>query len=260
MHFDDYTTMEFGRAEAITTVTLNRPDHRNSVDDAMHSELTTLFPDLQRDQQTSVVVLTGAGEAFCAGGDSSPDRTFTPLTGLTAIEEAALIIRGLVDLDKPIIAAVNGDALGLGASLASLCDAAFMVEGAHLGDTHVRGGVTAGNGSAALWPALIGVNRAKALLFGSTLLDADEAAALGLVTRAVPPGTALEAAGELAAQWVAQPAFALRTTKRILNLHLRSAVETALLPGLAWEEQAMSGPEFQEVLRQRRSTTGTPSR
>lgn len=244
MDFADYRTIAVHRDGPVTTLTLNRPRRRNAVDDVMHSELTTIFTDLRRDATTRAVVLTGAGEAFCVGGDSGPGRTFTTRTGLTPVEEAARMVQELVELHVPVVAAVNGDAFGLGAILASLCDAAYIADGARFGDAHVRGGVTAGNGSAALWPALIGVNRAKHLLLGSRVLDAAKAAQVGLVTAAVPASAVLETARRQAEEWAAAPAFALQSTKRILNRHLKAAIADALEIGLAWEQQALDGPEF----------------
>lgn len=250
---NDYSRLLIDVEAGVGTVTLNRPDHGNAVDDAMHSELTRVFDAARRDERIRVVVLTGAGDTFCRGGDSGPDRTFTTHTGLTPIQEARLIIESLLDLDKPVIAAVNGDALGLGAILATLADVAFVVHSAHLGDRHVPGGVTAGNGSAALWPAIIGVNRTKYLLFEGALLTAAEAVDLGLAHEAVDE--ALPAALALAARWSARPPFALRSTKSVINLHLKEAAARALAPGLALEEQALAGPEF----ARRRSTEGTPT-
>jgi enoyl-CoA hydratase/carnithine racemase len=251
--YHGYQVIQIGGSGPVRVIRLNRPEHGNSVDDAMHSELTRIFRDVQSDQNTRVAVLTGAGSAFCRGGDSSPSRTFTTLTGLSPIEEARLIVEGLLDLDKPLICAVNGDALGLGSILASLADVAFMDRSARIGDRHVAGGVTAGNGSAALWPSLIGVNRAKFLLMNAELLTADEACRLGLVHEVVDDGTALEAAVSLASRWAELPQFALRSTKAVLNAHLRTAAGVAFRYGLALEEQAMAGPEFQAVLAARRS-------
>src|ERR1700733_1490529 len=108
-----------GADEGIALLTLNRPAERNSVDDRMHSELATIFSAVRATSAVRVVVLTGAGEAFCSGGDSSPSRTFTTFTGLTPIEEARQIIDTFLDLSQPVVAAVNGDALGLGAILAT---------------------------------------------------------------------------------------------------------------------------------------------
>jgi enoyl-CoA hydratase/carnithine racemase len=234
----DYTRILAEVDGGVATITLDRPDAGNAVDDVMHSELTTIFADMGRDDRVRVVVLTGAGTTFCRGGDSSPSRTFTTLTGLTPIEEARLIVETLLDLDKPVIAAVNGDALGLGAILASLADVAFMAPTARLGDRHVLGGVTAGNGSAALWPVLIGLNRAKFLVLNGSLLTASEAASIGLVHEVV--ADPLTSARELATRWAGLPPFALQSTKSVLNRHLKAAASEALGYGLALEEQSLA--------------------
>lgn len=248
-----YHAIRIDREGPVAVLTLNRPEFGNSVDDTMHSELSRLFLDLRTDREIRAAVLTGAGDTFCTGGDSSPTRTFTTLTGLTPIEEGRTIIESLLDLDIPLVAAVNGDAFGLGAVLASLADVSFMVRSARIGDRHVAGGVTAGNGSAALWPAIVGLNRAKQLLLGARLLDAAEAERIGLVHRVVETGRALPAALELAAEWAALPPFAVQSTKAVLNTHLRAAAGLTLRYGLALEEQAMAGPEFQAALARRRA-------
>ncbi|MFI7673612.1 enoyl-CoA hydratase/isomerase family protein [Actinophytocola sp. NPDC049390] len=234
----DYTRIRSTVDAYIATLTLDRPEHGNAVDDAMHSELTRVFADMGRDPDVRVVVLTGAGTTFCRGGDSSPTRTFTTLTGLTPIEEARLIVETLLDLDKPVIAAVNGDALGLGAILASLADVAFVAPTARVGDRHVLGGVTAGNGSAALWPVLVGLNRAKYLVLNGELLTADQAVSAGLLHEVV--ADPLSAARELATRWATLSPFALRSTKSVLNRHLKAAADEALGYGLALEEQSLA--------------------
>ncbi len=234
----DYTRIRSTVDAYIATLTLDRPDHGNAVDDAMHSELTTVFSDVGRDPGVRVVVLTGVGTTFCRGGDSSPARTFTTLTGLTPIEEARLIVETLLDLDKPLIAAVNGDALGLGAILASLADVAFVAPSARIGDRHVLGGVTAGNGSAALWPVLVGLNRARYLVLNGDLLTAEQAVVAGLLHEVVQDPVA--AAHELAARWAELPPFALQSTKSVLNRHLKAAASNALGYGLALEEQSLA--------------------
>lgn len=235
---EEYGSIAISVEEGIAVLTLNRPEAENRVDDRMHSELATLFGDVSRDKEIRAVVLTGAGDAFCAGGDRDPDRRFETLTGLTPIEEAQAIVDGIVDLDRPLIAAVNGDAIGLGAVLATLADAAFAAPGARIGDRHVEGGVTAGNGAVALWPLLIGLNRAKQLLLGAELIDAEAAVEAGLITAVADDP--LQAARDRAAAWAAMPEFALRTTKRALNLHLRDAVARVMPLALALEDQSLA--------------------
>lgn len=244
---DRYRSIRIDRHDAVAVLTLDRPEHGNSVDDSMHSELSTVFADARRDKDVRAIVLTGAGAAFCTGGDASQDRTFTTLTGLTPIEEAQRIVESLLDLEQPLIAAVNGPALGLGAILASLADTAYMARSASIGDRHVAGGVTAGNGSAALWPTLIGLNRAKHLLLDAAVLTAEQAVEIGLVHEVVADGEALDTALALAQRWAAMPAFAMQSTKAVLNAHLRAAASVGLRYGLALEERALAGTEFAEM-------------
>ena len=250
----EFTRIRVAVDDGVATLTLDRPEHGNAVDDAMHSELTRLFVRARADDRVRAVVLTGAGDTFCRGGDSSASRTFTTRTGLTPVQEARMIVETVLDLEKPVVAAVNGDALGLGAVLATLADAAVIARCAHLGDRHVAGGVTAGNGSAALWPAIIGVNRAKRLLLGAEVLTAQEAVEIGLATEVVDGPAVLTTASDLARRWAALPPFALQSTKRVLNLHLKDAAARALDHGLALEEQALHGAEFAAVLAQRRTS------
>lgn len=243
---EDYQAIAIAVADGIAVLTLNRPAHANRVDDRMHSELATLFGAVRADKSIRAAIITGAGDTFCAGGDGGPDRTFQTLTGLTPIEEARMIVDGILDLDQPLVAAVNGDALGLGALLATLADASFVVPGARIGDRHVAGGVTAGNGPVAVWPLLIGLNRAKQLLLSSEVLDAAAAVEAGLIT-ALSADPMAAARGQ-AESWAAMPSFALQSTKRALNVHLRDAVSRVMPLALALEEQSLkqSDPRFRQ--------------
>jgi enoyl-CoA hydratase len=235
---EDFTTIAIAVEDGIATLTLNRPEFENRVDDKMHSELSDVFTAVRRDKSILAVVLTGAGDTFCGGGDGGPDRKFETFTGLTAMEEGQAIVDGILSIDQPLVAAVNGDAIGLGAILATLADASFITPGAQLGDRHVAGGVTAGNGSAALWPLLVGINRTKQLLFGAELLDAATAVEIGLITAV--SDDPLATAREQAVAWAAMPAYALQTTKRSLNQHLRAAVANVMPLALALEEQSLA--------------------
>jgi enoyl-CoA hydratase/carnithine racemase len=139
----------------------------------------------------------------------------------------------------------------LGAILATLADVAFLSPSVRLGDRHVLGGVTAGNGSAALWPVLVGLSRAKYLVLNGSVLSASEAVSIGLAHEVVDDP--LTAAQALAARWASLPPFALQSTKSVLNVHLKEAAARTLGYGLALEEQAMAGPEFAAALAARRA-------
>lgn len=237
------------RLEGPTAVlTLHRPHRRNAVDDQLHSELATVFTELRTEQDLRAIVLTGADRWFCVGGDTDPAREFRTRSGLTPIQEARLIVDSMLECEKPIVAAVNGDAFGLGALLTTLADTAVMAAGARIGDAHVAGGLPAGNGPAALWPMLIGVQAAKRLLMGAEVVTAESALELGLVQEVVPAADVLPRALAIAASWAALDPFAVQATKASINEHVRAAVARVLPLSLALEEQAMQRPDFRARL------------
>ena len=235
---EDFSTIAIAVEDGVATLILNRPEFENRVDDKMHSELSDVFTAVRRDKSILGVVLTGAGDTFCGGGDGGPNRKFETFTGLTAMEEGQAIVDGILSIDQPLVCAVNGDAIGLGAILATIADASFALPSAQIGDRHVAGGVTAGNGSAALWPLLVGLNRSKQLLFGAEMLSAADAVELGLITGVAEDP--LAAARARLATWTAMPPYALQTTKRALNQHLRAAVANVMPLALALEEQSLA--------------------
>jgi enoyl-CoA hydratase/carnithine racemase len=245
----DYQAIRIERQGRVAVLTLDRPDRLNAVDDVMHSELSTVFADAQRDPDVNVVVLTGAGRAFSAGGDTAIERAYRTKTGRTVIEEARHIVDDVIDLEKPFIAAVNGHAIGLGATLATLADVSFLAEGAKIGDPHVLAALPAGNGSGVIWPLLVGLNRAKHLLMTGELLSAGEAERFGLVTRVLPAAEVLPAALTLAARFDAMAPQAVRGTKIAINRILRQVSDAMLPLSLALEDAAMHHPDFAAALR-----------
>lgn len=240
--------IEIDDATGVTTMTLDGPHPRNAVTDAMHSELSTVFAAAQDDGRVRVIVLTGAGHTFSTGGDTATDREYATATGRTVIEEARHIVDDVIALSKPLIAAVNGHAIGLGATLATLADVSFMDARAKLGDPHVLAALPAGNGSAVIWPLLVGLNRAKYLLMTGELLSAGEAERFGLVTRCVPEGTALAEAHALAGRLAGLAPQAVEGTKVAINRLLAAASAQVLPLSLALEDAAMRHPDFRAAL------------
>jgi enoyl-CoA hydratase/carnithine racemase len=245
----NYEAIRIEREGGIVVLTLNRPDRLNAVNDTMHSELSTVFTDLQRDPESRVAVITGAGRAFCAGGDITPTRAFTTKTGWTVMQEAERIVQSVLDLEKPLIAAVNGHAIGLGATLATLADVAFMASTARIGDPHVKAALPAGNGSAVIWPLVAGVNRAKYLLMTGEIITAEQALAYGLIHAVVEHHEVLGSALELARRLESGHATAIQSTKGIINRLIKAAAALTLPVGLALEEGAMQRPEYHEAIR-----------
>lgn len=245
---ENYETILIEKREDLAILTLNRPERLNAVNGAMHSELSTVFADVQADTDVRAAVLTGAGRGFCAGGDFS-GASMASKTGLTMMQEARLIVDRMLDLEKPLIAAVNGAAVGLGATIALCCDVVIAAENARFGDPHVKMGITAGDGGAVIWPLLIGVNRAKYWLMTGDLMPANAAMDLGLVNRVVPEGQALAEAEALARRLAAGAPYAVQSTKVSVNKIIKAVSNLVLPLSLALEEISMSKEDHREAVR-----------
>lgn len=236
----------------VRIITLDRPEHANAVDRGMHTALVTIWKAIQADPGARAVVLTGSGAAFCAGGDLSMIQAVTddPRLRTTIMREARDIVVEMLNFPLPVIAAVNGPAVGLGCSLAMLCDVVLMAEGAHLADPHVAIGLVAGDGGAAIWPLLGSPLKIKELLLTGDRIGAFEAERIGMATRAVPDDQVMPEAMRLAARLAALPAQAVQDTKRAVNLHLIQAAAGVLEFALAAEAVSMTEPEHQALVRQ----------
>jgi enoyl-CoA hydratase/carnithine racemase len=234
----------------IRLIELNRPEQRNAASEALHSALADLWDRLAADEAVRAVVLTGRGRAFSAGGDFhvmtrvQQDEAFREQN----IAEARRIITGMVRCPVPVIAAVNGPAVGLGCSLALLSDMVLMAEGSYLADPHVQVGLVAGDGGAMVLPLIVGLARAKELLFLGERVSAEEAVRLGLANRVVPGDKLLDEALDLARRLAALPAGALQGTKRAVNLHMEHAMSTVMETGLAAERESMHSPEHVAIV------------
>ncbi|MGH9206539.1 MAG: enoyl-CoA hydratase/isomerase family protein, partial [Acidimicrobiales bacterium] len=187
MEYDSYRYIRAERRGRILTLTLDNPP-MNTVQMELHTELSRIFLDVQVDHLSDVIVLTGGGEVFSAGGDilNMQRRIDEPELFNRKNVEMKRIVFGLIELEKPIICRINGDCMGLGATLALLCDIILAADTARIGDPHVRMGYVAGDGGAVIWPQLIGFARAKEYLLLGDTLTAPEAERIGLINHAVP--------------------------------------------------------------------------
>jgi len=245
---ENYETILIEKREGIAVLTLNRPERLNAVNGSMHSELSTIFLDLQADGDVLAAVITGAGRAFCAGGDFSGASMATK-SGLTMMQEARRIVDSILDLEKPLISAVNGPAVGLGATVALCCDMVVASSNARFGDPHVKMGITAGDGGAVIWPLLIGVNRAKQWLMTGDLMLAQEAYELGLVNKVVDDGKALDEAVALASRLSTGAPFAVQSTKVSVNKIIKAISNLVLPLSLSLEEMSMTKEDHREAVR-----------
>ncbi|MGW0055688.1 MULTISPECIES: enoyl-CoA hydratase/isomerase family protein [Nocardia] len=234
----------------VRTVTINRPGELNAVNEPLHWALANVWRQLAADTAAKVVVVTGAGRAFSAGGDLDWITSFLddPVAREESLREGAQIIEEMLRFPLPVIAAVNGPAMGLGASVAVLSDVVLMARTAYLADPHVSVGLVAGDGGAAFWPLLTPLLRSRVYLYTGDRIDAPTAVDLGLATSVSEPENLLDDASRLAQRLAAQPAPALRATKRVANMYLSQALSGAMQAGFAAESVTMCSPEHRERL------------
>lgn len=232
-------------SDGVVLATLNRPDRLNAVNGVLHGELARLPREFDADPDARVLVVTGAGRAFCAGGDFSPagfgDREMT-------LEEGRQIVDHLLECTKPVISAVNGYAMGLGATIALLADVVYAARSATFADTHVVMGLGAGDGGQVIWPLLLGVNRAKYFLMTGERLGAEEAERLGLVNFVVDDGSVVDEALTLAARLAAGPGVAISASKMAINAYMRMVSSVVLPLSLSLEGRSMASGDHREAV------------
>lgn len=226
MGLEGYASLSFERPrDGVLVLWLDRPDQLNATDERMHTELSHVWRDLDDDTDSRVVVVAGRGGAFCAGGDLdliARQQNDFPLV-VQMMDEAAAIVRGVLDCTKPVVSAVHGSAYGAGLALALLADVSVVAEDAQLGDGHVRLGIAAGDHAVLLWPLLCGMAKAKYHLLTGAPLNGREAERIGLVSRCVPEPDVLPEALAIAERLAAASPTAVRWTRQSLNHWYRSA-------------------------------------
>lgn len=247
--YSDYQRLRLDRDGRVLTVSIAATTPLNFIDGVFHTELARIFGEIAGDPDTDAVVLTADGRCFCAGGDIEWFRSMTEAEKDHACSvEGRKIIVDLLELPQPIISAVHGPAIGLGATVALFCDIVVAAPDAVFADPHVVMGLVAGDGGAVIWPWLIGMNKAKELLLTGDRVKADEAERIGLVNRVVPRdelvANAQAQAQRLAGGWQK----AIRGTKTSMNKILRDQVNLVLDTSLAIERQCMSSPDHEAAM------------
>jgi 2-(1,2-epoxy-1,2-dihydrophenyl)acetyl-CoA isomerase len=224
-------TLIIERDDGVVTVTMNRPERKNAVNGVMLQELQSTFEEVERTATDRVLVLTGAGGAFCSGADlgdpngPASDRSIPGVVRMRRLGDVALALHRLT---KPAIAKVDGVAVGAGFSLALGCDLVVVSDRARLSMIFARRGLTLDNGASWLLPRLVGLARAKEVAFFAEMLDAQTALSLGLVNRVVPVDELDEAVDEWARRLAAGPPLALSMTKTLLNAAASMSMAEAL--------------------------------
>lgn len=245
-----YKNLTISRRGRIVTIAFARPESLNAFDAVLHTEFARVIADVAQEPESDVIVITGNGRAFSAGGDLAWQQfaADNPEAFEITVREAKQIVFGMIDCEKPIIAKINGPAVGLGATIALLCDISFMAETAYLSDPHVSVGMVAGDGGAVIWPQLIGFARAKEYLFTGDRISASEAARIGLVNRAVPHGELAEAVDAFADRLASGAQMAIRYSKMTVNVALRQLASAAMDVGLGYESMTNVSSDHQEAL------------
>jgi enoyl-CoA hydratase len=226
MNYGDYRHLAFERKpNGVLLITLNRPEVLNATNDRLHWELTQIWLTIDADADTRVAVVTGAGRAFSAGGDLEmvENNARDPKRIARTIREASDLVYNMINLDKPIVSAINGVAVGAGLVVALLADVSIMSESARITDGHTKLGVVAGDHAAILWPLLCGMAKAKYYLLTSDFIDGREAERIGLVSLCVPAADLMDRALDVANRLALGSQQAVRWTKRSLNNWLRLA-------------------------------------
>jgi enoyl-CoA hydratase len=226
MDYSEYKHLAFKHFDdGVLQVTLNRPEVLNATDARMHWEIAQVWKDIDADSRAKVVLVTGAGRAFSVGGDNNMiAQTLGDAAKIAGLwREAGDIVYNMINLDKPIISAINGPAFGAGLAVALLADISIVAENVRFTDGHVILGVAAGDHAVIIWPLLCGMAKAKYYLLSGEMLDGKEAERIGLVSMCVPAQQLMDKALETAHKLAAGPQQALRWTKRALNNWLRMA-------------------------------------
>jgi enoyl-CoA hydratase len=238
------------RRGPVAIVTMNNPEMRNAFNDNLHEGMREIWEHLADDASVRSIVLTGAGKAFSAGGNIPGFiRDYeNPEFRRRSLRHARRLLEAMLECPKPMIAAVNGPAVGLGCSVAVSCDIVYIAESTFMADTHVSIGLVAGDGGAASWPLMMSILKAKYYLLTGDRIPAKDCVELGLANFAVPDAELMPRAIELAERLAKQPKQALEETKRALGLHLQRAALAVAPFALAAEGESFATEDIKNTV------------
>jgi enoyl-CoA hydratase len=245
------------RRERLLVLTFNRPDALNAFNLEMHDELPEALEFAAADIGSDVILLTGSGRAFSAGGDIDHLQRNAENPHLFDHEaaQAKRLVFTMLDIEKPVVCRMNGHAVGLGASIALLCDIIFAADSAKIGDPHVGIGLVAGDGGAVIWAQRIGLAKAKEYLLTGDLISATKAAEIGLINYALPIEE-LDAAVDAFCQRLLNGATqAIRYSKMLTNIELKRIAQAVMTVGIDYETITVRGADHREgiaALREKR--------
>jgi enoyl-CoA hydratase len=246
-----FTVMHLERRGKVLHAKFNRPDSMNAINHVAHLELVRFFSELAVDPLTDIAILSGAGRTFSAGGDIDHMQNMIDDPGLFFgdIPNIKRLIFAMLDCPKPIIAKVNGAAVGLGATIALFCDVIFAASNVKIGDPHVRVGLVAGDGGAVIWPHLIGHARAKELLMTGRIITAEQAEQLGLINHVVPPGDLDRVVDEFVDELMKGAMQAIQWTKMSVNIGLKQVAQAVMDASAAYEALSNMSDDHREAVQ-----------
>lgn len=250
MQTSDFTCLRISREGDVLHVEIDHPDSDlNLVDEVMHHDLTKLFRELKQEPDARAVLLSGRGRAFSAGGSFHWFTTLrTPQRAFALNRDAKQLIWDLLDVELPIVSAVHGYAMGLGASIALFTDVIYLGESAKIADPHVKAGIVAGDGGVVAWPLAIGPARAKEYLMTGDPIGAVEAERIGLVNHVVPDDELLDTARAAAARLAAGAPMAVRYTKLAVNRLVKDALGSAFDASTGFEMTTLLSEDHVEAV------------
>ncbi len=246
-----FSTILLEKSEAVVTLTLNRPEARNAIDLVMREEMVAALDEVEADESVRVLILAGAGEHFCAGGDVKAMRAkrHTAAEGRARVELLNRMVLKLANFPRPTLAMVDGFAVGAGFNLALCCDLIVASDRARFGQLFAKIGLVPDGGGTYFLPRLVGLARAKELVFTADLIDAQEAWRLGLVNRVVPAGDLRQATFQLAHRIAEGPPQALALAKQLLNRAVSLDLAAALGLEAFAQSVALTSEDHQEGLK-----------
>lgn len=247
-HLSDRIVVVHG-TDGVSRITLDKQDRMNALDPPAVDSLVVALDECDNEPSTQVVILTGAEGAFCAGGDITSFK----VAGGTVRHRPRVRGGGFIDaflaMEKPLIARVDGVAIGLGLTIALLADFVIASDNSRFGDRHVNLGVVAGDGVALILPLLVGPQRAKELLMTGRIIGAEEAARIGMILESVPRDKLDDVVNDLVHRLIEQPPYAARATKVAINRLIKTSSRDVIDVAMAYEEISLSLPDHGEAVK-----------
>ena len=244
----DLTTLSCLKSGGAATITLNKPETYNAMDMVMRVELFELLTDLSKDDEVGAVVLTGAGKAFCSGGDLSTMGNSAPNAGRKRMQHVQRVTRAIMEMEKPVVAAINGPCTGSGMALARSCDIAIASDQAKFGQAFLKIGLVPDLGTFYLLPRIVGLRKAKEMALLSEMMDAQAALACGLVNKVCPHESLNEEVEAVVRRLCRGPRVAQGLAKQLLNKSFELDYERTLLEEAMAQDICMLTEDFQEGL------------